>query len=162
MSLSEGFFSIEDVSKKNSSQEVLRSVNLLVQKGELWSILGPSGVGKTTLLRLIAGFDRPDSGRIILDGKDITADPPHQRAVNTVFQSYALFPHLTVWKNVFFGLNFDNLPQASKNKRVEEALERLSISMLTERYPHELFWWSTAACGDSKMSCEASEASAIG
>lgn len=132
------FFRIVGVSKKLRSQEVLKNVNLSVQKGELWGILGPSGVGKTTLLRLIAGFGRPDEGRIILDGEDITDQPASRRPVNTVFQSYALFPHLNVLDNVFFGLRFEKICPEEKRARVFEILEILSLTELAHHYPDQL------------------------
>ena len=132
------FFRIVGVSKKIGSQEILQNVNISVKKGELWGLLGPSGVGKTTLLRLIAGFDRPDEGRIILDGEDITNQPAYKRPVNTVFQSYALFPHMNVLENIFFGLRFEDTPSKEKQERVLEILEILSLTELAHHYPDQL------------------------
>src|SRR2546421_5853881 len=97
-------------------------IDLRVAPGEFFSLLGPSGCGKTTTLRLIAGFEQPTSGRILLDGADMARTPPHRRRVNTVFQSYALFPHLSVFDNVAFGLRFSNASGEEVRRRVHEAL----------------------------------------
>ena len=132
------FFRISGVSKRLGPQEILQGVNLSIQKGELWGILGPSGVGKTTLMRLIAGFCRPDEGRIILDVEDITDKPASTRPVNMVFQSYALFPHLSVLGNVFFGLRFEKISEEEKRERVFEILEILSLTELMNHYPDQL------------------------
>jgi len=98
-----GFLQFEGVSKSFGPLKAVDSVSLGIQKGEFFSLLGPSGCGKTTLLRMLAGFETPDTGRILVDGQDITALPPNRRKVNTIFQSYALFPHLTVRENIAFG-----------------------------------------------------------
>ncbi len=105
-----GFLEFDRVTRSFGSLRAVDDVSLSIREGEVFSLLGPSGCGKTTLLRLAAGFDQPDSGRILLDGRDITALPPEKRPVNTVFQNYALFPHLTVWENVVFGLRIAGRP----------------------------------------------------
>src|ERR1700741_3958617 len=95
---------LESVSKRFGKAEAVRDVTLEIGEGEFFSLLGPSGCGKTTLLRMIAGFEQPTTGKVIIAGKDMTRVPPHKRSVNMVFQNYALFPHLTVFDNVAFGL----------------------------------------------------------
>lgn len=116
----------------------LDGVSLTVYRGEFFSLLGPSGCGKTTLLRLLAGLDAPNSGYIRLLGVDMTGVPPQQRPVNTVFQSYALFPHLTVYENVAFGLRMKRLPEPMVERKVREALALTRIHGLEQRKPAEL------------------------
>src|SRR5574337_301741 len=99
-------------------------VSLEVESGEFFSLLGPSGCGKTTTLRMIAGFERPDTGRIVIGDADVTETPPHRRPVNTVFQSYALFPHLTVEQNVAFGLRFTKTPREEARRRARRPAAR--------------------------------------
>jgi len=113
-------------------------VSLEVESGEFFSLLGPSGCGKTTSLRMIAGFERPDAGRIAIGDADVTETPPHRRPVNTVFQSYALFPHLTVEQNVGFGLRFTDISKAEGRKRVAEMLELVRLGDMGKRRPHQL------------------------
>src|SRR5258707_15861426 len=109
---------IENLSKSFGVFLALDRIGLTIETGELFFLLGPSGCGKTTLLRHIAGFYQPDEGRILFDGKDVTRLPPHQRNTGMVFQNYALWPHLTVEKNVAFGLEERRLPSAEINRRV--------------------------------------------
>ena len=116
----------------------LDRVSLRVARGEYFALLGPSGCGKTTLLRLLAGLDAPDAGEIRLDGRPATDLPAHRRPVNTVFQSYALFPHLTVWDNVAFGLRMKRVPAAELERRVMQALELTQIRDLADRHPARL------------------------
>ena len=116
----------------------LDRVSLRVGRGEYFALLGPSGCGKTTLLRLLAGLDAPDAGEIRLDGRPATDLPAHRRPVNTVFQSYALFPHLTVWDNVAFGLRMKRVPAAELKRRVAQALELTQIRDLADRHPARL------------------------
>src|SRR5207245_761512 len=106
--------------------------------GEFFSMLGPSGCGKTTTLRMIAGFERPTSGRIVLDGIDVARVPPHRRNVNTVFQSYALFPHLDVGQNVAFGLKYRRVPRDEKGRRVAAVLELVQLAGFERRKPSQL------------------------
>jgi len=110
----------ENISKQFGAHQAVSNLSLAINKGEFFSILGPSGCGKTTLLRLLAGFERPDQGRILLDGKDITQLLPNQRPVNTVFQSYALFPHLTLWENIAFGLRCKHIAEDEIRQRPAE------------------------------------------
>ena len=102
------------------------------------AIVGPNGCGKTTLLRMLAGFEKPTEGRILLDGEDVSSVPPHQRLVNMMFQSYALFPHMTVEKNIGFGLKQDKVPAAQINKRVDDMLELVQLGQFARRKPHQL------------------------
>ncbi|HET9324605.1 MAG TPA: ABC transporter ATP-binding protein [Gaiellaceae bacterium] len=113
-------------------------VDLAVAQGEFFTLLGPSGSGKTTTLRLIAGFERPDSGRILLKGREVTNTPPYDREVNTVFQDYALFPHMTVEQNVAYGLMVKKVPRAERRGRVGEVLEMVRLAGLGPRRPAQL------------------------
>ena len=119
---------VENVSKSFGDKIVLNDVNLFIRKGEFVTILGPSGCGKTTLLRLIAGFQTSTSGEINISGKDITQTPPHLRPVNTVFQKYALFPHLNVYNNIAFGLKLKKVPKAVIEKKVKQALKMVGLT----------------------------------
>ena len=110
------------------------SIDLEIPRGEFFTMLGPSGSGKTTTLRLIAGFDHPDSGKILLGGVDVANKPPYERDVNTVFQDYALFPHMTVAQNVEYGLKVKRVPKDDRRSRVEEALQ----TVLDHRDQHGL------------------------
>ncbi|MGB2873877.1 MAG: ABC transporter ATP-binding protein [Gaiellaceae bacterium] len=114
------------------------NVDLEVRTGEFFTLLGPSGSGKTTTLRLIAGFERPDRGRIELHGRDVTTVPPYEREVNTVFQDYALFPHMTVAENVAYGLRVKGVPSRERHERVEEALRTVRLPGLGDRKPVQL------------------------
>jgi putative spermidine/putrescine transport system ATP-binding protein len=113
-------------------------VDLEIAAGEFFTLLGPSGSGKTTTLRLIAGFERPDEGRIELGGRDVSRDPPYARDVNTVFQDYALFPHMTVAENVAYGLRVKGVPKRERSERVEEVLRRMRLPGLGGRKPAQL------------------------
>ena len=113
-------------------------MDLVVEEGEFFTLLGPSGSGKTTLLRLIAGFERPDAGRIELGGRDVTSVPPNLRDTNTVFQDYALFPHMTVAQNIGYGLRIRHIPSAERQRRVERALRMVRLTGLDQRRPNQL------------------------
>ncbi len=121
-----------------SSVRALDDVSITIRKGEFFTLLGPSGCGKTTLLRLIAGFETPTSGQILLDGRDITDDPPNRRPVNTVFQSYALFPHLTVAQNIGFGLEMQGRPKAEVAQTVSRMLGLVRLEALAARKTSQL------------------------
>jgi spermidine/putrescine transport system ATP-binding protein len=120
---------------KRFTEVAVDSVDLHVDSGEFFSLLGPSGCGKTTTLRLVAGFEQPTAGKVLLDGADVTGVPPHRRNVNTVFQSYALFPFLTVFDNVAFGLKSRHLSKAELTKRVNDALELVRLTEYAKRRP---------------------------
>jgi iron(III) transport system ATP-binding protein len=120
------------------STEVLKDVNLDIEPGEFFALLGPSGSGKSTLLRLIAGFNKHQSGELLIDGKDVSAQPPWERNIGMVFQSYALWPHLSVWDNVAFGLVERKVEKALLKQKVGAALELVGLSAFGERRPNQL------------------------
>ncbi len=126
------------VQKSFGSHKALKGVNLEVREGEFFTLLGPSGCGKTTLLRIIAGLELPDSGHVFLGGREITRLPAAKRQVNTVFQSYALFPHLNIFENVAFGLRARGVEPGQVRRRVLEKLDLLGLDDLDRRYPHQL------------------------
>ena len=132
------FIELVDVSKRFGDVVAVDSVSLAIRRGELFSILGGSGCGKTTLLRMLAGFEAPDSGTIVIDGSDVTEMPPYERPVNLMFQSYALFPHMSVFDNVAYGLRRARIDQARIRSRVDEMLEMLRIGELAKRRPDQL------------------------
>jgi spermidine/putrescine transport system ATP-binding protein len=133
-----GFLSFENISKKFGKQSVLSDVSFSVEKGKIFSLLGPSGCGKTTLLRICAGLESPDSGRVILDGRDITDLVPNDRPVNTVFQNYALFPHMTIWENIAFGPRIDKRPKQEIASEVEKYLEMIQMTLHAYKKPAQL------------------------
>lgn len=130
--------SLRGVVKRFSGTAAVDGVDLDIRRGEFFSLLGASGCGKTTLLRLIAGLERPEAGRILLDGEDMTQVPAYERPVNTVFQSYALFPHMSVARNVAFGLRQERLARTEIETRVRETLALFEIEALAERRPNQL------------------------
>src|SRR5215469_3448383 len=123
---------------KRFTEIAVDRVDLTVDSGEFFSLLGPSGCGKTTTLRLIAGFEQPTEGTILLDGRDVAQTPPHKRNVNTVFQSYALFPFLTVEENVSFGLRYKNVTKGEARQKTAEALALVRLEGLQKRRPRQL------------------------
>ena len=129
---------IENVTRRFGDFTAVDNVSIGIEAGEFFTLLGPSGCGKTTLLRMIAGFDLPDGGRILLNGADLADRPPEQRPVRTVFQSYALFPHMTVEGNVAFPLRMAKTPAAEIPAKIAAALEDVRLEGLGKRYPHEL------------------------
>jgi putrescine transport system ATP-binding protein len=129
---------IEGVSKTFGASTAVDDVTLSIYKGEIFALVGASGCGKTTLLRMLAGFATPTRGRISIDGADMGSIPPHERPVNMMFQSYALFPHMTVERNVGYGLRRLPLDEATRRRRVTEALEMVQLGHLAERKPHQL------------------------
>ena len=130
--------SLEDVVKRFGDVVAVDGVSLDVRPGEFFSLLGPSGSGKTTCLRMIAGFEQPTSGRILLGGRDVSDLPPFEREVNTVFQDYALFPHMTVAQNVGYGLMVRKIPKEERGRRVSDALEMVRLEQMGSRKPGQL------------------------
>ena len=132
------FLQIQDVVKDFAGYKAVNHVSLDIAKGEIFALLGSSGCGKTTLLRMLAGFETPTSGRIVLDGHDLAGIPPYDRPLNMMFQSYALFPHLTVWDNIAFGLRREKLPKDAVAERVEAMLKLVQLGKFGKRKPHQL------------------------
>ncbi|MGE4253546.1 MAG: ABC transporter ATP-binding protein [Parvibaculaceae bacterium] len=132
------FIRIDRVTKKFGEFTAVDNVSLDIFKGELFALLGGSGCGKTTLLRMLAGFEAPSDGRIHLDGQDMTEIPPYERPVNMMFQSYALFPHMTVEKNVGYGLKHEAMTEGQRKDRVKELLDLVQLTPLAGRKPHQL------------------------
>ena len=130
--------SLRDVVKSFDGTVAVDRLGLEIEAGEFFSLLGASGCGKTTTLRMVAGFERPDAGHIYLDGVDLVQIPPHKRPVNTVFQSYALFPFLSVSDNVGFGLRYHGVGKAEAQQRIGKALELVEMSSYAKRKPHQL------------------------
>ncbi len=136
--MSEAYVRVENVTKRFGDFVAVDEVSLQVRRGEIFCLLGGSGSGKTTLLRMLAGFETPSSGALYIDGQDMSTIPPYQRPVNMMFQSYALFPHMTVEKNVAFGLEQERLSRAEIRQRVGEILEIVKMVAYTARKPHQL------------------------
>ena len=129
---------IENINKTFGAFTAVDNVNLRIYKGEMFALVGASGCGKTTLLRMLAGFAEPSGGRIMIEDADMTKVPPHERPVNMMFQSYALFPHMSVEQNVGYGLRRMALDGAARTKRVQDALEMVQLGQLAKRKPHQL------------------------
>lgn len=129
---------LDSVSKFFGNYQALETTNLTIKNGEFITLLGPSGCGKTTMLRLISGFEKPDSGKIFINGRDVTNLPPEQRHLNLVFQSYALFPHMTVFDNVAFGLRCKKIAKDEIERRVVEVLKMVKLDQLVSRKPEQL------------------------
>jgi putrescine transport system ATP-binding protein len=134
----ENFVQIVDVVKKFGETFAVKQVNLSVKKGELFALLGSSGCGKSTLLRMLAGLESVTSGKILIDGEDLAQMPPYRRPVNMMFQSYALFPHMTVEGNVAFGLKQEGVPKAELKERVQSVLDLVQMGRFAKRKPHQL------------------------
>jgi spermidine/putrescine ABC transporter ATP-binding subunit len=130
--------SFRNISKRWGSTVGVDNVSLDIMPGEFFALLGPSGCGKTTLLRILAGLEVPTEGHIMIDGQDMAEIPPNRRAVNMVFQSYAVFPHMSVANNVAYGLKVDGVPQPERDRRVQEALDLVQLGHLAERMPDQL------------------------
>ena len=128
----------ENITKRYGNQTVLDNVSLSIASGEIFSLLGPSGCGKTTLLRICGGFETPDSGRVILNGQDITDLPPNKRAIRTVFQNYALFPHMTIWDNIAFGLKIAGVDKRTITNEVGKYLELFQLNGQERKRPGQL------------------------
>ena len=132
------FLQIQDVVKDFNGFKAVNQVSLDIAQGEIFALLGSSGCGKSTLLRMLAGFETPTAGRIVLNGQDLAGLPPYQRPMNMMFQSYALFPHLSVWQNIAFGLQREGLPKAQVAERVEAMLKLVQLAKFAQRKPHQL------------------------
>src|SRR5271167_394904 len=132
------YVQIERVSKSFGDFKAVDDVSLKIYQREIFCLLGASGCGKTTLLRMLGGFETPSTGRILIDGEDMTGIPPYERPVNMMFQSYALFPHMTVEQNVAFGLKQDRLARAEIARRVVEILDLVQMRPFAKRKPHQL------------------------
>jgi len=132
------FLDLQHLSKRYGDFTAVADMHLEITQGEFVSLLGPSGCGKTTTLQMIAGFVDPTQGQVVLDGRDITALKPSQRGLGIVFQSYALFPHMTVAENVSFGLEMRKVPRAERKRRVQDVLELVHLEPFAERYPRQL------------------------
>ena len=137
-SLEDGFLTTDAVVKQFDDAVAVDGVSLSIRRGEIFALLGSSGCGKSTLLRMLAGFETPTQGRIYLDGVDITQWPPYERPINMMFQSYALFPHLSVWDNVAFGLRREHLTASSIADRVDAMLKLVQLGAYAKRKPHQL------------------------
>ncbi len=124
---------LRNIDKFYDEKQILKSINLDVERGEFLTLIGPSGCGKTTTLRIIGGFEKPDSGEVIFEGKDISNIPPNERNINTVFQNYALFPHLNVFDNVAFGLRIKKTKESEIKKKVEKALDLVDLAKYGNR-----------------------------
>jgi spermidine/putrescine transport system ATP-binding protein len=133
-----GMVELQNVSKTFGSLTALHEVSFEIREGEFMTFLGPSGCGKTTCLRLISGFDTPTTGQIFIGGRNVTFDPPYRRDVNQVFQSYALFPHLSIYENIAFGLRMKKVPPAEVKKRVDRVVEMTSLQAFVARKPAQL------------------------
>ena len=131
-------FELRGVSKYFDNTCALYSINLQIKNGEFLTLLGPSGCGKTTILRILSGFERPSKGELLLNGECINDCPPENRKVNTVFQNYALFPHMNVWDNVAFGLRMQGVTQHEISQRVSEVLRRVHLEAMADRMPRQL------------------------
>ncbi|WP_297514892.1 ABC transporter ATP-binding protein [uncultured Caulobacter sp.] len=138
MSQAKPIITFENVTKRFGKLAAVDDVSLTVNEGEFFALLGPSGCGKTTLLRMLAGFEVPTEGRILIDGQDVSNTPPNKRPINMVFQSYAVFPHMTVADNVAYGLVVDKVAKAERDRRVEEALSLVQLDGLGGRKPDQL------------------------
>ena len=132
------YLRIETVRKEFDGFVAVDDVSLTIRQGEIFALLGASGCGKSTLLRVLAGFEKPTKGRVVLDGQDITELPPYERPINMMFQSYALFPHMTVEQNIAFGLKQDGMAKADIARRVEEMLALVQMEKFARRKPHQL------------------------
>jgi len=132
------YLRIDHVTKRFGETVAVNDVSLGIERGEIFALLGSSGCGKSTLLRVLSGFESPTSGRVWLDGKDVTDLPPYERPMNMMFQSYALFPHLNVWENVAFGLKRDGVAKAEIQQRVQDMLQLVQLQKFAKRSPHQL------------------------
>lgn len=134
----DAYLRTDNLVKRFDGVAAVDRVNLSIRQGEIFALLGSSGCGKSTLLRMLAGFETPTSGRIVLNGQDIVGLPPYERPINMMFQSYALFPHLSIWDNIAFGLKREGMPKAQIKTRVGEMLDLVQLGDYAQRKPHQL------------------------
>jgi putrescine transport system ATP-binding protein len=134
----QAYLQIRNVVKDYSGTKAVNDVTLSIAKGEIFALLGPSGCGKSTLLRMLAGFETPTAGKIVLNGQDLATMPPYERPINMMFQSYALFPHLTVWENIAFGLKREGMAKDKVSERVEAMLKLVQLGKFAQRKPHQM------------------------
>ena len=161
--MSDSFLELRNLKKSFTSEEyVLQGINLQIDQGEFVTLLGASGCGKTTTLRIIAGLEQPDSGSVWLEGKDVTNLEPNQRDVNTVFQNYALFPHMNVADNIGYGLKIRKVPKADIKKKVKEMLELVQLEGFEKRKPAELSGGQKQRVASRSFGSAASTDDAIG
>jgi putative spermidine/putrescine transport system ATP-binding protein len=132
------YLQLENLHRDFGTVKALNGIDISLGEGEFLSLLGPSGCGKTTALRIVAGFDRPDAGRVLVDGKDVTRVPPNKRDMGMVFQAYSLFPNMTAQQNVEFGLKIRGRDKSDRSKRVADLLELVGLGQAVDRYPHQL------------------------
>src|SRR6202451_3123040 len=132
------YVQVEGISKSFGDFKAVNDVSLKIYKGEIFCLLGASGCGKTTLLRMLGGFETPSAGKIFIDGEDMTGVPPYERPVNMMFQSYALFPHMNVEQNVAFGLKQDRVPKSEIQERLATMLDLVKLGDFAKRKPHQL------------------------
>src|SRR2546421_5561893 len=132
------YLELQDLHRDFGAVKALDGIEIQLGEGEFLSLLGPSGCGKTTALRLVAGFDRPDKGRIVVDGRDVTNVAPNKRGMGMVFQAYSLFPNMTAHDNVAYGLRIRGQKRGERDKRAKELLELLGLGDAVGRYPHQL------------------------
>ena len=136
--MSQPFIDLQHISKSFDGELVLDDLNLSIRENSFVTLLGPSGCGKTTTLRILGGFTTPDTGKVIVGGQDISMIPPNKRPLNTVFQKYALFPHMTVYENISYGLKLKKAPKEEKDRKVAEMLEMFNLQGLDGRFPKQL------------------------
>ena len=129
---------LDNIKKSFGDKKIIKGISLDIYEGEFITFLGPSGCGKTMILRMISGLENVTSGRVYIEGKDVTDEPPAKRKVNTIFQNFALFPHMTVWENIAFGLKMNNVPEEESNKRIKSAIKLVKLEGFETRYPKEL------------------------
>src|SRR4051812_39923143 len=132
------YLQLKNLHRDFGTVKALNGINISLGEGEFLSLLGPSGCGKTTALRLVAGFDRPDEGRILVQGKDVTGVAPNKRDMGMVFQAYSLFPNMTARQNVEFGLKIRGRDKSDRSKRVDELMELVGLTQAGDRYPYQL------------------------
>ncbi len=132
------FLTLENITKRFGQSTAVNNISLAIEEGEFLTLLGPSGCGKTTILRMVAGFETPTEGKILLEGETITYSPADRRPMGMVFQSYALFPHMTAERNIAFGMEIKKRPKGEIKRRCAELLELVGLPEMGSRYPHQL------------------------